>query len=60
MVKKFEEKLLYRKKERNLCIAKLLLKQGKSYYVYSAIDVERNELIYVYTTKLSDYEVLHQ
>ena len=56
MVKKFEEKLpITEKKERNLiAIDETVVKaRKKKYYVYSAVDVERNELVLmrVYTTR---------
>ena len=56
-IKKFEEKLLIttEKKPRNLiAIDETVVKANrKHYYVYSAVDVERNELILmrVYTTR---------
>ncbi|MBW9221901.1 DDE-type integrase/transposase/recombinase, partial [Methanothermococcus sp. SCGC AD-155-C09] len=56
-IRKFEEKLSIttEKKERNLiAIGETIVKGGgKRYYVYSAVDVEKNELILmrVYTTR---------
>ena len=64
-VKKFEEKLPIstEKKQRNLiAIDETVVKANKKkYYVFSAIDIERNELILmrVYTT-LFDSKVFHQ
>ena len=64
-IKKFEEKLpiATEKKERNLtAIDETVVKAGKKrYYVYSAVDVERNELILmrVYTTRNSDFKVFY-
>ncbi|RLI79355.1 hypothetical protein DRP05_04145 [Archaeoglobales archaeon] len=56
-IKKFEEKLpvTTEKKQRNLiALDETVVKaRKKKYYVYSAVDVERNELILmrVYTTR---------
>ena len=55
-IKKFEEKLPIssEKKARNLvAIDETVVKANKHYYIYAAIDVERNELILmrVYTTR---------
>ena len=55
-MKKFEEKLPIsaERKQRNLiAIDETVVKARKKYYVYSAVDVERNEpvLMRVYTTR---------
>jgi putative transposase len=59
-IKKFEERLpiITEKKRRKLiAIDETFKANGEKYYVYAAIDVERNKLIYesLYNKKLSDY-----
>jgi putative transposase len=51
-IKKIEEPIATERKQRNLIAIDETVANKKSYFVYSAVDIERNELILmkVYTT----------